>query len=154
MSGGGYDALRAAEAVRFGRAAPMRLPYLAGPLPLGLRPNSGRLETTGFGNASWHSLVRLTGPDGVDVQLNAIDPRDYESSGEPAITAPVGEPVLLGILARVRFEEFVVMVGTIGPNGMPGEPIDALMEIARSLTPAPDFTDQSTWFDPRRVFPV
>ncbi len=146
--------LRAAGAVRFGRGFPMRLPYLTGPLPLGLRPHAGRLEVTRFGNATWHSLVQLTGPDGPDVQLNAVDPRDYESSGEPAITAPVGEPVLLGTLVRVRFETFVVMVGTIGPNGLPGAPIDALTDVARSLTPAPDFGDQDTWFDPRRAFPL
>lgn len=144
--------LRAAQATRFDRAAPMRVPYrLDVPVP-NTRPNSGRLaRTSGQAHAGWHSRVVLETPEEVFVQLDAVSTRDYEESqekGEPPVTAPVGEPQKLGDLVRVRFPTFVLLIGSAGL------PDDVLLRTAGSVTPASDFADQGTWFDPREVFPI
>jgi hypothetical protein len=144
--------LRLADAVRFGPAAPMRIPYRLGALP-DLWPVTGRLQKQGGPEHNWHSRVTLEADGGRYVQLDAVRRRNYAEWGEPVFPAQPGEPVVPVKETGLEFPTFVLQVGTAGRDGGPGLPAERVAELVRSVTPAADFDDQGTWFEPREAFP-
>lgn len=147
--------LRVASAVRFDRTTPLRVPFRVGHIPSGLRPgNSGSL-----GSGSMNTLT--TGAIGANVVLEPTNPQDRGLSISMNGTRPdlpVGEPVAtndppFGPTVVVNLGTFAVQLSSHGPQG-PTLPLDELTTIARSITPAADLDDPSTWFDAEQAIPA
>jgi hypothetical protein len=140
--------LRMAGAVRFDRTTPLRVPFRVGYLPAGLQAVApSRLpddDLVGTG-ATVHMAGRagsLTISAGHFMATMSPVP---VVAGVPvsAIDSRTGRPVVAIVVGQLRAR----LTGT-------GISADELMKIARSITPAADVTDVTTWFDADKAIPL
>jgi hypothetical protein len=135
--------LRVAEAVRFDRTTPVRLPFKVGYLPAGLQPDEfapAEMNTVVIGHAS----VALAGDAG---RLDIWIAESFDGSGahgEPVVRVEEGDVKLVTVNLG---EIFVQLTGK-------GFSVDELKKIARSITPAAGLRDVGTWFDATQALPL
>jgi hypothetical protein len=145
--------IRIAAAVRFDKTTPVRVPFRIGWLPDGLRLASGTVFTWDPNHAGAILGLEPSTGDGPDLGVIALN--DTHSS------LPVGEPVVHdglidpGSVVVVNIGPFQVQLTSNGSRGMvttpdnrkPGLTQEQLLRIARSITPAGDIRDPSTWIE-------
>jgi hypothetical protein len=149
-------ALRIADAVRFDRSTPLRVPFRVGYLPGGLRPGTSDTQGSGSMPPLRHGVVL-----GAGVILAGATPQDpgvYIDIAGPHPDLPVGEPSAIsggpfGPRVMVNLGSFAVQVGSGGHDG-PNLPMDELLRIARSITSAGDIDDLATWIEAEQAVPV
>jgi hypothetical protein len=131
--------LTIADAVRFDRTAPVRVPFRLGYLPQELRP-------TGPLNADVNTITR--GSRGVHVNYQSARGHiSFAASELSGTDLPVGQPVVQEEFLTgspqvvVNLGEFSV---TVSGDGVPEA---ELMRIARSASGVADLYDSSTWVD-------
>jgi hypothetical protein len=139
--------LRMADAVRFDRTTPLRVPFRVGYLPAGLQavaPARGPdVNLVGTG-----ATVHMAGKAGsltisAGHFMAALSPEPVVT-GEPiSVISQTGDPVVAIVFGQLK----AVLTGT-------GFSADELMRIARSITPAADVTDATTWFDADKAIPL
>ncbi|HEY0640889.1 MAG TPA: hypothetical protein VGD67_24930 [Pseudonocardiaceae bacterium] len=152
--------LRLAEGIRFGRAAPLRLPYRLGTRPDWMHVSLGQLDAEAPSTVV--VLVHLTGPvAGSELQLRASPvAAAARFLDRPFLEAPRGEPTTVDATPfRPRvgagFGSFVVEVLARTPSNVWDDiPTALMLDVLRTLTPAADFDDQDTWFDPADAVPA
>jgi hypothetical protein len=153
---------RVAAAVAFDRTTPLKLPFRLGYLPKGLRPapDAGSMNAaTPGGVGGYVSLKAPNAPNGQQFGITL--------SSSPALGAalPIGEPTreqsLPGggeVTVAINIGHSIVRVSqrathtTPGVVVMPGQ--ETSEKIAKSITPAADLNDVSTWFDAEDALPL
>jgi hypothetical protein len=164
------ELLRIAEAVRFDRAAPFRVPFRVGHLParFGVEPRSGQLGSLGSRQPEGQTTPNWWPTDGT--RMVGVDLSEPGSNGrwlsiELQSTSPTSglvEPTDVGDTRNLAKVSATVSV-TLGPlkvfvrsGGMdqPGFSEQELLEVARSITVAADWNDPATWIDAQEAIPT
>jgi hypothetical protein len=122
--------LRVAQAVRFDRTTPLRLPFRVGELPDHLRPARGTMIVSGKGAPSARVILEPTVPDRPDL----------------AITAQRADQRLAPTPREITIGQMWITVSS-GGAGRPGFLTGELDRVTRSITAAGDIDDPSTWTD-------
>jgi hypothetical protein len=139
--------LRMAEAVRFDRTTPVRLPFRVGELPAGLHPAEDFPADMHAGPNHLSALVRLEGAAGwlhillADMGEGDPGPGDVDVDAD---TDAVPDDVTF---VKVNLGQFSLVVSGEGFSA------DEMRRIAVSITPA-DLYDADTWIDARTALPL
>jgi hypothetical protein len=142
--------LRIADAVRFDRTAPVRVPFRLGYLPAGVEPAPEAIVVNSVYQGSL--AARLDYVDGdrhLTIDANTALGEQY-STGQP-----IGEPVVIDYADSGLPPSVLIVLGQIGVqvSGV-GFSVDELKKIASSATAVGDVYDLASWFDAVEAIPL
>jgi len=145
--------LRIAAAVRFDRTTPVRLPFKVGYLPAGLHPAEDF-------PADMASVPDIAVPGNTETATSAALPLVGDAGSLSIQLARLGKDhsIAPGDMEVSETSEGSYVVANVGPFGLllsgKGFSAEELKKVARSITPAADLLDTSTWFDAEQALPL
>jgi hypothetical protein len=130
-----------AAAVDFDRTTPWRVPFQVGYLPAGLRPAGTNTGDSNTSAGEFTVSVSLEAPGRRTLIIDGVESDDSVTPGGPVVVSHSGG----GTEMVIDFGRSAVRLVSTGYS------TEQLEKVARSVTPAEDLHDPSTWFDATRA---